>query len=540
MYRSCLILLLIISCELLPQQTSSGIFFNVEYLYFNADTADQTGIIVHVPGFTEHSRIPESVILQTAWKELGYSFLVMDPPQHAEGRPVLETGYSWGENEPATLKALLQHLGIRDKHDKIHLLGFSIGAKIALRFAALESNEGELASVTAVAAPYTVQDINMRLSGDIMKPHEGLISGFYAVDRVGIARMLNMVLIGMNRHILGYPASPANTMKKIQTPLLFVHGVDDWLTKSYHSRLLAELSGIPDKTSVVYLDTRAHSADMLSRDHSDTRNAFLGTLHSWWQYVEEFETEEKQGSQFTASKFSASLKNNPAILPKLYQEHVASITSPTFFDPTTWHWITASDQIYAPVAGGVFRNEEVFSAMLNFGTSSARSYAEHGWQGSISYFRGPEEDENWDAGISWYMPNNGWLLRFRRISLVGSLSNFDLRSYAAIDLAYLLFDFQLSAGRFYDKGNDWHIHINWPMIGNASAKYFLGSSYSQFLTNNGFQLYKKNLKFYLHFGPREKTTRMRIHFNLQYDIRQARRRYEQRLGIGLNFNFSEK
>ncbi len=521
---------------LLAQQTKRGEFQNIEYLYYNADGSKPSRIIVHVPGFTEHSRIPESFILQTLWKERGYSFLVMDPPQHAEGRSVFETGYSWGEQEPATLKALMQHLDIWQTHNVVHILGFSIGAKIALQFAGMDDPGGQLASVVAVAAPYTVQDINMRLSGDILKPHEGLISGFYAVDRVGVARMLNMVLVGMNRHMLSYSTSPAKAIGNIDVPLLFIHGVDDWLTKSYHSKHLAALASHPHQTATIQLDTRTHSADMISRDHSDTRAAFLEALMSWFSHVEQ----SGAGTPLNAKQFLASLEKHPKVYRKLYKGHVTSMTSPSFLDPVTQHWIKAADLVYAPASVGYYQDENSIFGFFSLGHATRPSPFQQGWEARLHYQKPDRGETQWDAALSWHLPNNGLLLRIRRLTLAGSLNDFENRRFAAIDLAYLILDFQLAYGRFYGAENDLHFHMNWPMIGNASGSYFLGTSYSQFLTRNSFQIYRNSLKFYLHAGPRLSVHNTQLQLTTQYDLRgDIRGRYNQFWGFGLNINIGE-
>ena len=154
---------------------------HIKYEYQNLDSSDKTPLIICIPGFTQHNRSQEFLTLKDYFSRNGFSYLIMNPPQHGEEFTWFKKLYSWGETEVGDLIELSEYLKIWQKHSEIHLMGFSIGAKIVLKFSAEPKYSDSIKSVIAIAAPFRVGDINVRISGDIVRISEGLISSFHAM-----------------------------------------------------------------------------------------------------------------------------------------------------------------------------------------------------------------------------------------------------------------------------------------------------------------------------------------------------------------------
>ena len=161
-----------------------------------------------------------------------------------------------------------------------------MGGSVALQVAADSTVKDHISSVVAVAAPYRVGDINFRLSGDIKKPFESLASSVYALDRAGLTRIFYMTLVGMPLGLVKNSAVPGSLVPSITAPILLVHGAEDWLTKSYHSVKMFELADSAQSISLVSLDTRTHAEDMISRETASLRQAFLGTIGMWFDFIQ--------------------------------------------------------------------------------------------------------------------------------------------------------------------------------------------------------------------------------------------------------------
>lgn len=524
-------------------------FQNITYEYEPSITLPEDKLIICVPGFTQHNNSAEFNILKRFFQKNDFSYLIINPPQHGdtfEWKPV----FTWGEAEVEVFFELIFNaLNLPKKYKEIHLLGFSIGAKIVLRLAAHEEvAPNTFASVVAVATPYTVSDINMRMSGDICKFPEGAISGLYAYDRAGIRRILYMVFCGMPKALLKNRLSPASEMNSISVPTLLIHGSDDWLTKSYHSRKLFHLSEASRQISFVPINTRTHAEDMLSRDKTEIRQYFLDVLSKWFSYLQRpFLAPNKTDFDNNFQSTLSNLNNNARLFYS--PRRISMLSSPTINESLGEIWMMDAEHNHSPITLSYLQNTEKSTRKLlltlgptNFEAPWYEVYKR--WHYGLSYndkVNGAENIENYLSFLTHF----GSVITLKRLSYLHGFSvkksDFERRIWSA-DLSLMVLDFKLSYGRFFrDKKRIWHIATNLPLIGSADALYFIGSSYSVFLSQKGIKGPKHALKFYAFLGPKVKFLNSRIQLSTSYDIFGFNFNHPSNFwGIGTKISFRER
>lgn len=516
----------------------------IKFEYCNPDSLRRTNnpLVICVPGFTQHNRSQEFSLLKDFFTARNFSVLIMNPPQHGE---VYTLGklYSWGENEVQDLVTLSDSLQIWHQHDEVHVLGFSIGAKIVLRFAALPAVRDSIASVVAIAAPYRIGAINMRPSTDLRLITEGVRSNFRAVRRASILRILYMVAVGMPKALLVNKATPAKEIDAIRAPTLLLHAADDWMTKSLHSAKLFGRASQDQPFAFVALNTRTHAEDMLTRAKPVLRRAFLDILDNWLGFV--------RNSALPRSKVGFDqqvhhrLRQIPAVDSVLYPtERVSLMSSPTLHDFNTGLWLSAADDNHSLLTvNSTFKlNENSFAKhYVTFGsTNLSGSLLQKirlglSWQqnavGKLSAPRGQ---------VSLYYPV-GSFIWLRRLSYLQSLDHNLRQRIVSADLAFLVLDFQLNYGKFVDSKNDLQLAFNFPLFGNAAASTFFGLGYSRFLSDVPAPLFKNELKLYLVLGPRVTLARARVRATLQYQQSGLNPAGADRIwSLGVSFNFRER
>ena len=517
-------------------------FKQIRYEYINIDNSRKNPLIICVPGFTQHNRSPEFLILKDYLSRKGFSILIMNPPQHGEDFTWTKKLNSLGEDEPDDLLDLIEHLNVWEKHNEIHLLGFSIGAKIVLKFSAIPEISNSLKSVVAVAAPYSVNDINMRLSGDITKISEGIISSFYAFDRASLVRIVYMGLVGMKRSLTVFSKSPAKEIPFIKAPTLLLHGSDDWLTKSYHSVKLYYCANDNQPFSLVILNTRTHAEDMLSRDGSTVRNAFLNILDLWFNYINFNDLPEYKES-FNSNFFS--VLNSTNIKTLLYpRKRISLMSSPTFNELNTNLWISPADQNHSLFTINSVWRLNTNNASRHFFTFGSTKLNKSFFDRFRLGFSFEQEEHNEISTLESYLSfyySFGSLLQLKRLTYISGINNSFNRKILSADFAFVLLDFQINYGQILQKSNDSQINFNFPLIGNASASYLLGVSYSRFLSSPSNFLPKNNCKVYCIVGPKYPIFKTRIRLTLQYEQNGFKSKTRESIwGAGVSLNFKEK
>ena len=531
---------LIFEVNLYSKPDTISIYNSIRYEYCNLNTTERNPIVICVPGFTQHNQSPEFYILKDFLAKNNFSYLIMNPPQHGEDITRCDKIFTWGEDEVKDLHELIKHLKIGEKHSEAHLLGFSIGAKVVLKYAACFPYQSFIKSVIPVAAPYRVGDINFRLSGDIKKPTEGLASGVYALDRTDICRLAEMVLIGMPKALCVNKASPANDISSIKVPILLLHGADDWLTKSFHSVKLFNNIGEQHQASLITLDTRSHADDMLTRDKSDLRYAFLEILKTWFKFIKQ-DSNPKQKINFNKT-FAKILSKSRNIENYLYDnDKITYMNSPTFYDPNGKIWMIPPDKNSSILSIHNLNNvcgdkgSEVF---INGGFTKYSNSILNKIQVGLGAERRNNKCSSYEGYLSLYYPF-GSFLWFKRLNYVHGIDNTFNRRILSADLALLIVDLRFSYGNFFNSEQNSLLSFNFPLIGNASGLYFLGIGYSRFISSIPNSIKKDNLKAYLFIGPKIRALNSRLQLSLQYDTNKGDYKQNTNWGIGISLYINE-
>ncbi|KAA3612563.1 MAG: alpha/beta fold hydrolase [Calditrichaeota bacterium] len=508
---------------------------NYKDIYFEYQTVDSlqmSPLVICVPGFTQHNRSPEFQLLKSWLRSKGYSCLIMNPPQHGEIYHKSRI-YTWGEREVDDLLALaLEKLPVFENHREVHLLGFSIGAKIVLKFAAHEKIKSKIKSVIAIAAPFQVGAINAQSFG---KGLEGLFSSSSARKRSSFMRMSYMVFPGMVRALLINKETPALEVPQIAAPVLLLHGANDWLTKSYHSKLLFERGRANQAISFIALNTRIHAEDMLTRGDSALQATFFEVISNWFDYNKK--TNLDSAKTTFNNEFTNLVKRNEnpdgIIFPV---EKITQLSSPTLNNLNSNIWSTPASQNPAgfSLQGRISTNGDS-RHFISMGATRSTSIFKY-FQGGYAFAKNEGKDfSNHEAYFSLYYPV-GSFLWMRKLTYIYGIEEKNRRSIVSADLAFLILDFQLNFGDIRSRDvHEWQINFNFPLISPADGLYFWGINYSRFFNSipaaNSFSTY-----FY--FGPRLSRHRVQMFCEYQF-LQPARNLSDSRWQVGVAMNFFE-
>lgn len=145
--------------------------------------------------------------------------------------------FSWTAKEPKDLAAVVTYAKVQG-YKKIGLIGFSLGAAVSV----IEASCNKLInSVVAVSAPYDFWQINLH---------------FWEPDMLDDLK-LNLGIKGKGKFIrpgnlLLKKIRPIDAVKKISpTPILFIHGQNDWVIKPEHSKKLFKKAKLPKKLLII-------------------------------------------------------------------------------------------------------------------------------------------------------------------------------------------------------------------------------------------------------------------------------------------------
>lgn len=162
-----------------------------------------------------------------------YDVIVFDFRGHGKSSDV----FTWTALEQKDLRAITAYAK-ENKYAKIGVIGFSLGAAIALVEASCQKS---IDSVIAVSSPADLGSINYR---------------FWKKD-MWADLMLNLGMKGRGKGVRpGSPSlqkiRPIDIVDKISpTPVLFIHGEKDWLVKLSHSQLLFDGAKNPKALTIV-------------------------------------------------------------------------------------------------------------------------------------------------------------------------------------------------------------------------------------------------------------------------------------------------
>ncbi|HKP97892.1 MAG TPA: hypothetical protein VJ385_19305 [Fibrobacteria bacterium] len=513
-FPACLVGLLSLAWHAVPAACVDDIRILDDLRYEYRDAGDGSPIVLMVPGFTQHNCSPEFGLLKTHFRERGFSVLILDPPQHGE-KASYHPLYGWGEDESADLAELVDSLRIRDRHPRMHALGFSIGAKTVIQFAA-SSAAPPLESVTAVAPPYRVGDINMLLSSDPGKPLEGLISGRYAIGRASYARIAYMVFAGMPRAMAMGGGAPASRIAAVKAPLLMVHGSGDWLIRSNHSVRLFDrvLPGQP--AALVVLETGTHAEDMLSRAGPEVRRGLLDVLDRWIDLIDSGSGNAPRDS--LQARLAGILDSVPWVgVHRMDPARVSHLDHPTLAMASDGLWYSASRE-HASLGGVHFAHDTRLSrnrVLIDAAPWAGSGGFAEGLAMDIAATDAGSPDSRTEATLSYARPFGSWLSA-RRLGLTSGIGAGFHRRILSADLCLLILDFRVNYGEFSPGRRNAELAFSRPFISSPSSACFLGIGYSAFLTQPGADYDRDAATAFLALGPPKPVLGLRGRLTMQY------------------------
>lgn len=494
----------------------------------NIPEVEGSPLIILVPGITQHNASPEFEELKNYFKNKGFSYLIMNPPQHGKKTvSICDKLFTWGKDETADLLELVSYLKVKQNHKEIHLFGFSIGGRIVLEFSAQKDTPFNINSVVTVAAFYRVGDINMRLSGDILHPFSAIAPSCKAITRAGFFDLLSMVFLGLPATLMCNTALPAKKIPGIKAPTLLLHGANDWLTKSYHSKKLFAYAGREQQFALVAINTYLHAEDIVSAKDPDTSKAFFSILDKWYEYIKD-SPGKKPKDEFNW-QFIDKLEDVGNIKKKIYHsKNITLMSSPTTNNLNTNIWVSAANHNHSVfTANSTFsiKGEKYSRYFFTLGPTAVQAPWWRKVRAGLSFEK--QAASNKLSGIefygSLYSPFGSflWLRRLTYIQGIGSSFN---RQILSLDLALLVVDIQFNYGKFAppqpgEKENLCQLGFDFPLINDAAGSYYLGVGYSRFLSPVPEPLFRNNFKAYLFIGPKFKVfgSRMRGHLQVEQD-----------------------
>jgi pimeloyl-ACP methyl ester carboxylesterase len=162
-----------------------------------------------------------------------YDVIVFDFRGHGKSSDV----FTWTAHEQKDLRAIAAYAK-ENHYAKIGVIGFSLGAAIALIEASFHQN---IDSVIAVSSPADLRSINYHFWEKDMWKDLKLNFGIKGRGKGVRPGSLSLVRI-----------QPCDIVDKISpTPVLFLHGEKDWLVKTSHSQLLFDRAKPPKALSII-------------------------------------------------------------------------------------------------------------------------------------------------------------------------------------------------------------------------------------------------------------------------------------------------
>lgn len=218
---------------------------------------DHPKVVILAHGFYNSK---QAVLFQEMARGLldDYDVIVFDFRGHGKSSGL----FSWTVKEHRDLQAVLDYA--QQEYGKIGVVGFSLGAAIAINTAARDSR---IDSLIAVSPPYDFNRINYRVWR--MGVMENVVYNVFQEGRVGKG-----IRPGW---LFRKKPKPIDVVDRVTAPTLFVHGQKDWLIAAEHSRKLYRKAKC--KKDLLILKEGTHAEYIFRADKSGT----LGVLREWFQ-----------------------------------------------------------------------------------------------------------------------------------------------------------------------------------------------------------------------------------------------------------------
>ncbi len=165
--------------------------------------------------------------------------------------------FTWTAKEGMDLQAVIEYA--RPKYEKLGLISFSLGAAIAIN---LVAQKDTVNSMVAVSTPCQLKDIDYRfwqlsVKGDI-------IYNVFQEGRIG--KGVRPGPFWLNK------LKPIDSVKKLNCPILYIHGKKDWVINYRNSQHLYENTAA--KKQLKLIEDGPH-AEYLIRDYPEKTISFI-------------------------------------------------------------------------------------------------------------------------------------------------------------------------------------------------------------------------------------------------------------------------
>ncbi len=209
-------------------RTTDGVDIALDILHPDADAS---AAIVLVHGFTAHRRQQDVTRIATALQAAGYVVVVGDLRGHGEsgGQCTL------GDDERLDVEAMV--VAARQEHQRVVLVGASMGAIAALRHAAADP---AIDGVVVVSCPARWQLVSVRSAIAALFTQTGF-------GRTMLRRQAGVRVAALRPR----PAEPEAVSAKVTAPLAIVHGLADRFMPALEASRLDARAGGPHRLDLV-------------------------------------------------------------------------------------------------------------------------------------------------------------------------------------------------------------------------------------------------------------------------------------------------
>ncbi|MBL7157243.1 MAG: alpha/beta hydrolase [Candidatus Omnitrophica bacterium] len=186
-----------------------------------------------------------------------YDVIIFDFRGHGES----SGKFTWAALEDRDVNAIVDYAK-RDGYEKIGILGFSLGGSSAIN--AASKRERDITTMVLISTPTSFKAIDFHFweLGMFDDLFDNISCGWEGKG----AKTTNKFKPEI---------TPIESIKKIKsTPMLFIHGKNDWVVKRKHSEELFAAANEPKKLVIIKKD--AHAERLIQKRYEEMRELILG------------------------------------------------------------------------------------------------------------------------------------------------------------------------------------------------------------------------------------------------------------------------
>jgi len=215
-----------------------------------------SAIIIIVHGICSSRKYPEIMVLARDISSK-YDVLTIDMRGHGES----SGEWTGGIREVEDIRVAIDY-AMGAGYKKIGLIGFSAGGIASMGEETRRHSLDAMVLVSMLSSPEKVK------SGG---------GGLLCTNSIALHAIGKVLLLPMGTRI-GLPikvASPLAVVNKITSPILFIHGKNDWVIESRQSQILYEFANEPKK--ILILNSAEHAEAL----YWDKKNEFYTAVMDW-------------------------------------------------------------------------------------------------------------------------------------------------------------------------------------------------------------------------------------------------------------------